>query len=136
MTSLVWLVFFFFLNHIIHQTMFPTINLRTRIQKKLQYYSVPYGHVLLPSFHPYIHILITSLHHYDVIFFPVLPWLCLSFSSHQKLVNADFCQGEIKDPGNNKIFSYHPLLKTYSNQEQDNSIHYPLLYEIIEEIVE
>ena len=35
-----------------------------------------------------------------------------------------FCQGEIEEPGNNRIFSYHPMLKTHSNQDQDNAINY------------
>ena len=60
----------------------------------------------------------------------------LSFSSHQKLVNADFCQGEIEEPGNDRIFSYHPMLKNNSNQEYDNAIFHPYLPESIEELVE
>ena len=51
-------------------------------------------------------------------------------------MNADFCQGEIEEPGNDRIFSYHPLLKTHSNQERDNAIHHFRFNESIEEIVE
>ena len=50
-------------------------------------------------------------------------------------MNADFCQGDIEEPGNNSIFSYHPILKTHSNQEQDNAIHHISLLESIEELV-
>ena len=51
-------------------------------------------------------------------------------------MNADFCQGEIEEPGNNKFFSYHPLLKTYSNQERDNAIHQFSFPENIDDLVE
>ena len=98
---------------------------------EIKYYSVPYGHIFLPSLHPYGHVRLPFLHKYDVMCFPNLPYPCLSFSSHQKLVNADFCQNEIKEPGNDRIFSYHPLLKTHSNQEHDNAIHHPSLSDII-----
>ena len=47
----------------------------------------------------------------------------------------DFCQGEIEDPGNIRLFSYHPLLKTYSNQEHDNEIHHFYFPESIDELV-
>ena len=45
-------------------------------------------------------------------------------------------QGEIKEPGNNRLFSYYPLLKTHSNQEYDNAIHQFYFPESIEELVE
>ena len=51
-------------------------------------------------------------------------------------MNADFGQGEIKKPGNDKFFSYHPLLKTHSNQERDNAIYHFPFPESIEELVE
>ena len=51
-------------------------------------------------------------------------------------MNADFCQGEIDERGNDRIFSYHPMLKTDSNQKQDNAIHHPLLPDSIEELIE
>ena len=51
-------------------------------------------------------------------------------------MNADFCHGGIKEPGKDSIFSYHLMLKTHSNQEQDNGIHHPSLTESIKEIVE
>ena len=51
-------------------------------------------------------------------------------------MNADFCQGETEEPGNDRMFSYHPMLKTHSNQEQDNAIHHPFLPASIEELVE
>ena len=51
-------------------------------------------------------------------------------------MNAYFCQVEIEEPGNDRIFSYHPLLKNHSNQEHYNAIHNPSLPEIIEELVE
>ena len=68
--------------------------------------------------------------------FPILPYPCLSFSSHHKLVNDDFCMGEIEEPENGRLFSYHTLLKTHPNQERDNAIHHPSLPESIEELVE
>ena len=51
-------------------------------------------------------------------------------------MNADFCQGEIEDPGNDRIFSYHPMLKTHSNQERENAIHRFPFPGGIEELVE
>ena len=51
-------------------------------------------------------------------------------------MHDDFCQGEIEDPGNNRFFSYHPMLKTHSNQEHDNVIHHFSFPGIIEEVVE
>ena len=51
-------------------------------------------------------------------------------------MNADFCQGEIEDPRNDRILSYHPLLNTYSNQEHDNAIHHLSFPRSIEELVE
>ena len=50
-------------------------------------------------------------------------------------MNADFCQGEIEEPVNDRIFLYHPLLKNYSDKEQDNAIHHPSLPDIIEDII-
>ena len=97
---------------------------------------MPYRHILVPSLHPYEYVILPLLHHYDIMCFPILPYPRLSFSSHQKLVNADFCQGEIKEPGNERIFSYHPLLKNHSNQEHDNTIRHPSLPDSIEVLVE
>ena len=51
-------------------------------------------------------------------------------------MNAHFYQGEIKEPGKDRLFSYRPMLKTHSNQEHDNAINHPYLPEIIEELVE
>ena len=51
-------------------------------------------------------------------------------------MNADFCQGEIKEPGDDRLFLYPPLLKTHSNQEHDNAIHHFYFPESIEELVE
>ena len=51
-------------------------------------------------------------------------------------MNADLCQGEIDKPGNDRIFSYPPLFKTHSNQEQKKSIHHPPHPDSIEELVE
>ena len=51
MTTLVWLFFLSYLNHMIHTTMFPTIHLRkssTRNQMKYRHNFVPYGHILVP----------------------------------------------------------------------------------------
>ena len=45
-------------------------------------------------------------------------------------------QGEIEDPGNDKLFSYQTSLKNNSNQENYNAIHHPSLPEIIEELIE
>ena len=35
-----------------------------------------------------------------------------------------FLKGEIEEPGNDKPFSYHPILKSHSNQEDDDAIHH------------
>ena len=51
-------------------------------------------------------------------------------------MNADFCKCEIKEPGNYRLFLYHPLLNNHSNQEHDNAIRHPSLSDIIEELVE
>ena len=51
-------------------------------------------------------------------------------------MNDYFCQCEIKEPGNDRLFSYHPMLKINSNQERDNSIHRFSFPESIEELVE
>ena len=51
-------------------------------------------------------------------------------------MDAYFCQGEIKEPGNDRLFSCHPLLKTNSNQEHDNEIHHFSIPDSIEELVE
>ena len=51
-------------------------------------------------------------------------------------MNNDFCQGEIKEPGNDRISSYDPLLNTNSNQECDNAIHHFSFPESIEELFE
>ena len=51
-------------------------------------------------------------------------------------MNADFCQVGINEPGYNRFFSYHPLLKTRLNQEHDNEIYHPPFLEIIEQLVE
>ena len=95
-----------------------------RNQTELQYYSVTYEYVLVPSFH-----------RYDAMCFPILPKPCLSFASHQKIVN-DFYQVEINEPGYDRTFLYHPMLNTHSNQEHDNAIHHPPLPESIEQLVE
>ena len=47
-----------------------------------------------------------------------------------------FYQGEIKEKFYDKIFSYHPLLKTHSNQEHYNSNLYSPNNESIEQLVE
>ena len=51
-------------------------------------------------------------------------------------MNAYFCQGEINEPGYDRLFSYRPMLKTHPNQEHDNAIHCPPLPESIEQLVE
>ena len=51
-------------------------------------------------------------------------------------MNADFCQGEIDEPWNDRLFTYHPLLNNHSNQEQDNAIHHPSLPKSFAELVE
>ena len=51
-------------------------------------------------------------------------------------MNDDFCQGEIDEPGNDRLFSYHTMLKTHSNKEQYNAIHHPPFPESIEQLVE
>ena len=50
-------------------------------------------------------------------------------------MNSYFCQSEIEEPGNDRIFSYHTLLKTNSNQERDNAIHNFHFPDSIEEII-
>ena len=68
------------------------------------------------------------------MFIPILPYTSLSFTSNQYNLNAGFGQGEIDEPGNDRLFSYLPLLKTHSNQEQKNAIHPPPHPESIEEL--
>ena len=51
-------------------------------------------------------------------------------------MNADFCQGEIEEPGENRLLSYNALLNTNSNQERDNTIHHFSFTESVEELVE
>ena len=68
--------------------------------------------------------------------FPIIPWPCLSFASHHKVVNVDFCQDEIEDPGENSVLSYYSMLKNHSNQEHDDEIIHPSLPKSIEELVE
>ena len=41
-------------------------------------------------------------------------------ASKVKRLNEYFCQGKIEGTRNNRVFSYLPLLKTHSNQEQIN----------------
>ena len=50
-------------------------------------------------------------------------------------MNADFYQSEIKETGNDRVFSYHPLSKNNSNFDHDNKIHQSSLTESIEELV-
>ena len=118
MTSLVWLVFALYLNQMSCQTMLPTIHMRmirTKNQTKFRYISVLYGQIL-----------VSSLYNYNEICLPVLLYPRLSCASHQTPVDAYFFQGDIKEPVYGGIFSYHPLLKTHSNQEHDNeNIHPP-----------
>ena len=47
-----------------------------------------------------------------------------------------FCQVEIEEPFYDNLFSYHPLLKTHSNQEHDNENRHSSNTESIEQIVE
>ena len=49
---------------------------------------------------------------------------------------AYFCQGEIKEPVYDNLFSYHPLLKTHSNTEHDNENLHPPFPESIEHLFE
>ena len=60
-------------------------------------------------------------------------------TSQQNPVDADFCQGEIKEPVYNSIFSYHPLLNTHSNQEHENeNLHTPnpdSIEQLVEKII-
>ena len=51
-------------------------------------------------------------------------------------MDAYFCQGDIKDPVYNRLFSNNPLLKTHSNQEHDNAKLHPLNSEHLEQLVE
>ena len=51
-------------------------------------------------------------------------------------MDAYFCQGEIKDPVYNRLFSNLPMLKTHSNQEHDNANLHPQNPESIEKLVE
>ena len=60
--------------------------------------------------------LVPSLYHYNAISFPILPWPRLSCASHQKPVDAYFCQGEIEEPVYDGLFEYNPMLNTHSNQ--------------------
>ena len=47
-----------------------------------------------------------------------------------------FFQGEIEEPVYDRIFSYHPLLKTHSNQEHDNENIHSTFPESIEQLAE
>ena len=47
-------------------------------------------------------------------------------------MNTYFCQSKIDDPDYDRLFLYHPLLNTNSNQERDNANHHPPFPEIIE----
>ena len=51
-------------------------------------------------------------------------------------MDAYFCQGDIEEIVYDRLFSYHPLLKTHSNQDNDNVIHHPPFPESIEQRVE
>ena len=51
-------------------------------------------------------------------------------------MDAYFCQGEINKPVYDRIFSYHTLLKTHSNQEHDNANLHPPNPESVEQLVE
>ena len=51
-------------------------------------------------------------------------------------MNTYFCQGEIYEPGYDRIFLYNPMLKTHSKQEHSNAIHCPPIPESIEQLVE
>ena len=84
---------------------------------------------------PYRHVLVPLLHHYNAMCLKILPYPRLSWASHQKPVNACFCQGEIEGPVYDRIFSCRPMLKTRSNQEHDNSNHHPNFTESIEQLV-
>ena len=49
---------------------------------------------------------------------------------------AYFCQGKIKYPVYDRIFSINPLLKTHSNQEHDDENLHPPNPESTEKLVE
>ena len=49
---------------------------------------------------------------------------------------AYFWSGEIEEPVYDMLFSYHLLLKTHSNEENDHANIYPPFPEIIEQLVE
>ena len=51
-------------------------------------------------------------------------------------MNAYFFQGEIDEPGYDRIFPYNPLLKTHTNQEHDNKNHHLPFTDSIEQLVE
>ena len=86
------------------------------------------------------------LWHTDIFVFPnwIIMTQCvfqlfLSLVYHQHHIRSLWMlifQGEINKTGYDRLFSYHPLLKTNSNQEHNNAIHYPPFLEIIEQLVE
>ena len=51
-------------------------------------------------------------------------------------MDAYFCQGEIKEPFYDRLFSNHPMLKTHSNKEHDNAKVHPTNPESTKELVE
>ena len=51
-------------------------------------------------------------------------------------MNAYLFQGEIKEPGYDRIFAYHPLSKSHLNQEHDNKNHQTPFPESIEQLFE
>ena len=51
-------------------------------------------------------------------------------------MDAYFCQGDTEELVYDRIFSYHPLLKTRSNQEHGNENLHPPFPESIEQLFE
>ena len=51
-------------------------------------------------------------------------------------MDSCFCQGEIEYPVYNRIFKYHHMLNTHSNQEHDNANLRPPNPESPEQLVE
>ena len=110
MNSLVWLVFSFYPNQMSHQTMFPMSHLGT----KFQYNYVPYGHVII-----FTHCIIMTQCGFQLFFSLVY------HEHHIRRLWMLIFQGEINDPGYDRLFPSHPLLNTHSNQEHDNAMHHP-----------
>ena len=135
MTSLVCLVFALYLNHMSHQTMFQQViwgrgcrrnyNIILCHKNKLLF-----SHCIHTDNFFFLHCIIMT----ECVF-----QLFLSLIYHLLHIRKFWIlilSGWNQQPGNDRLFPFHHLLKTHSNQEQDNEIYHPPLPESIEKLVE